>query len=219
MENISKAWDWPMVKENYFFLPCEESYYLVNRWKEKGFNKFLDLGCGLGRHSIQFAKDGFDVTGFDLSDEAVKGLNEWAENEKLNIITFKGDMVNLPFGDNTFDCIMAYHVIFHTDSKGIVKILSEIKRVLKEGGELYLTLGSKNSWSYKDSGYPKLDKNTVIKIEDGPENNVPHFYTDDINIYELLKDFELVSLKHTQSLFLNEEKHKSWHYYILVRKQ
>ena len=53
----SKAWNWNMVKgdhEKYWQEPATESYYLINRWLSQNKSDFLDLGCGLGRHTIQF---------------------------------------------------------------------------------------------------------------------------------------------------------------------
>ena len=61
---MSKEWNWELNKQNVWLNPSVESYYYVNTWKEKGFKKILDLGCGLGRHSILFAKNNFDVYWF-----------------------------------------------------------------------------------------------------------------------------------------------------------
>lgn len=149
---------------------------------------------------------------------AVKGLKEWAEKENLRITSVLGDMMNLPFEDNTFDCLLAYHVISHTDTKGIIKVISEIKRVLKAGGEFYITFCSKNAWSYKDAGFPKLDENTIVKIEDGAENNVPHFFVDAEDIKDLLKEFKLVTVRQVQDVVLAGHDYVSWHYFVLREK-
>ena len=218
MAELTKAWDWDKNKDEIWFTPSEASYFLLNRWKEKGYNRLLDLGCGRGRHSIQFAKSGFNVSSIDLSDVAVNGLNKWAGKEKLSISAALGDMVNLPFADNTFDCLLAYHVISHTDGKGIVRVISEIKRVLKAGGEFYITFCSKNAWSFRDSGYPKLDENTVIKMEDGAEYKVPHFFVDNEDIKGLLKEFRLITVRQVQDLVLDGHDYDSWHYFVLGEK-
>lgn len=218
MSEVKKAWDWDKNTDKIWFTPCEESHYLINRWKEKGFNKFLDLGCGRGRHSIQFARNGFDVSSVDLSNVAVDGLNEWASREGFKISAMVGDMMHLPYKDNTFDCLLAYHVISHTDSKGIVKVISELRRVLKPKGEFYISLCSKNSWSFKEAGYPRLDDNTVIKIEDGAENNVPHFYVDDAVIRELFHDLKFITVRQVQDVVLDGHDYVSWHYFILGEK-
>lgn len=65
----SKAWDWGIIKDGddrrrIWLEPAIESYYLIDRWKGQGKKDFLDLGCGLGRHTIQFAKADFITYGF-----------------------------------------------------------------------------------------------------------------------------------------------------------
>ena len=55
----SKGWNWNIVKEDFEEVwknPSIESFYLVNRWKSQDKKDFLDLGCGLGRHSILLEK-------------------------------------------------------------------------------------------------------------------------------------------------------------------
>ncbi len=214
METISKAWDWDKTSNPIWFTPSEESYYLISRWREKGFERFLDLGCGRGRHSIQFAKVGFDVCAADLSETATSGLRESAKKEELSIDTIVCDMLQLPYKDSSFDCMLAYNVISHTDSNGIKTILSEIKRILKDGAEFYITLISKNAWSYQKAGFPRIDDHTVIRIEDGPENNVPHFFVDAAAIKELFADFNLISVKQVQEVIVNGSDYDSWHFFI-----
>lgn len=220
MNGISKPWDWTKNAQDFWNEPAEESYYLAHRWKGKGYARFLDLGCGLGRHSLLFAANGFRVDSFDLSEVAIDGLKETcARSGVANIACATGDMAELPYPDGAFDCLLAYHVISHTDTRGIARIIGEIKRVLKGGGEFYLTLCSKKSWSYREAGYPKLDDNTVIKVEDGPENGIPHFYSDEESIAGLFKDFSLARVRHVQDILFGGTALKdSWHYFILGTK-
>jgi ubiquinone/menaquinone biosynthesis C-methylase UbiE len=220
MKQISKAWDWAKNSQDIWNQPSEESYYLLNRWKNKEFSYFLDLGCGLGRHSLLFAQAGFNVNSFDLSAEAISDLKKKsAECGLSNLVCAMGDMNELPYADGSFDCLLAYHVISHTDSRGIKKILGEIKRVLKPSGEFFLTLCSKNSWSFQQAGYPKHDENTIIKVEDGPENGIPHFYSDEETVRELFKDLRLLNVKHVKDIAINGTELKdSWHYFILGQK-
>ncbi len=203
--SISKSWDWSAEnrsienrsseKNDIWLISCEESHYLAYRWKEAGFRQLLDFGCGLGRHSIFFAKNGFRVSAFDLSVDGVQHLKEWADKEGLGIDAQIGDMLQLKYPADSFDCIFAYHVISHTDTAGIKLVINEIKRVLKCGGEFFLTLCSKDTWSYAMAGYPRLDGNTVVKTADGPEKGIPHFYADLDDVLELFSDFTLPLVK------------------------
>lgn len=210
-----KAWDWTKTDNSIWFQPSEDSYYLLNRWKNKSFSSILDLGCGLGRHSYFFAENGFNVSAIDLSEEAIAIVNRNSNEKNLKIESFVSDMINLPFEENSFDCLIAYHVISHTTSEGIEKIISEMKRVLKPDGEFFITLCSKNAWSFKDAGFPVHDENTVIRIEDGPENGIPHFYADNEIILNLFDKENLIFVKHTQDQIVNGKDYGSWHYFIL----
>ena len=58
---------------------------LVEQHIPAGETVLLDFGCGLGRHAVFFAKSGFSVSAFDLSREGVARLDEWKEQEGLDI--------------------------------------------------------------------------------------------------------------------------------------
>jgi SAM-dependent methyltransferase len=218
MQVTHKPWDWSKNNQESWLIPADESWYLLNRWKQRGFRDFLDLGAGLGRHSLQFAEQGFLVHALDLSESAMNGLSAMAREKNLPITTATGDMDKLPYISDKFDCAIAYHVISHTDTLGIQKTIAELARVLRDGGEYFLTLCSKKTWSYERAGFPRVDDNTVIKIEDGPENGIPHFFADDEEIVKLLKRENLISVKHTQETIIDGKDYGSWHYFILGRK-
>ena len=217
----SQGWDWKIVKhdfKNVWTTPSVESFYLVNRWKSLDLNNFLDLGCGLGRHSILFGKNGFNVNAFDISEEALAKTKAWAEGENLTFTYKQGDMLDLPYDDNSMDCILCRNVISHTDTEGIKKVVSELKRVLKDNGECYLTLCSKDTWGFRQD-WPMVDPNTKLCMQDGPEYKVPHFYADYELIKELFKEFEIVLINHIGEFFEKEDGcHESYHYHLLIKK-
>lgn len=220
----SKGWNWNIVKgshADFWKTPSAESFYLANRWQNLEFKDFLDLGCGLGRHAILFGKDGFAVSCFDISEEAINRTKVWAESENLAFDYKVGDALNLPFNDNSFDAILSFHVINHTDTTGMRKIASEIYRVLRPGGECYLTLGSKDTWGWKETDWPLIDENTKLRQEDGPENNVPHFYADYDIIQDIFGIFEIIDVHQLEEFLRNKTTNKirkSWHYHVLLRK-
>ena len=211
---VSKAWDWGQGAAPIWLTPSEESYCCAQKWKEQGVRSVLDFGCGLGRHAVYFVKQGFAVSAFDLSEEGVAHLKKWAEEENLSIDACVADMMRLPYPDNRFDAAYLYHVISHTDSAGIRAILSELTRVLRPGGRVFLTLCSKESRSYRDAGYPKLDENTVVKTGGGPEDGIPHFYVSLDEIFPLLADYEIERIRHTNDCYSGGTRLDSWHYFI-----
>lgn len=218
----SKGWNWEIVKkekEEIWKNPSIESYYLLNRWKSQNKKYFLDLGCGLGRHSILFGKNGFNVSCFDISTEAINRTKKWAEKENLKFDYKVGDMIKLPYNNEQFDCIYCRNVISHTDTEGMEKIIKEIERVMKHDGECYFTLGSKDSWGFKQEDWPLVDENTRLRMEEGPEYRVPHFYADYDLVKKLVKDFKIIDIH--QEINYHEKQNcttKSYHYHILIHK-
>ena len=222
MEMIkSKGWNWKIVKDDPNSIwknPSIESYYLLNRWSSLKMKNFLDLGCCLGRHTILFAQNNLKVSCFDISKDAIDRTRKWCEEENLKCDYKVGDMINLPYKDNEFDCILCRNVISHTDTEGMKVIINELKRVLKKDGECYLTLGSKDSWGFKQENWPLKDQNTRIRMEEGPEYKTPHFYADYNLCKELFKDFEIITIYQVIDYFEDNGKLlDSYHYHLLIK--
>ena len=219
----SKAWDWQKVKgdhEKYWLEPDMVVYYLTDRWQKNDKKIFLDLGCGLGRHINFFAKQGFKTSGFDLSDDAINRARDYAASENLDVDFKVGDMLNLPYADESFNAILCMNVISHTDTDGMRKIIDELYRVLEKDGECYFTLGSKDTWGFKQD-WPVVDENTKLRQENGPENNIPHFYADYDLIYELFNNkFDILKIfQRTDYHFVKGKRGESVHWHCLVKKK
>lgn len=101
-------------------------------------SKVLDIACGAGRHSLELARRGFDVTGFDLSEfligEAKKSLKS-AEEKNLNAKFLIKDMRNFNF-KNSFDIavnIFTSFGYFDNDEENF-SVIKNVSRSLKRGG-------------------------------------------------------------------------------------
>lgn len=219
--SITKEWDWSKNTDRYWLSPCVESAYLAETWSGKGFRDFLDVGCGLGRHSVYMASHGFDVKAVDLSAFGVAQTLEWAKRDGLKVDAKVSNMLSLGYDDCSFDCAMAYNVIYHTDSAGFVTALGEINRVLRPGGELFLTLISKNTYGFINADEKKkIDENTVAFDEIEAGENVPHFFVDAADITRLFAgwDFALAP-KEWCDYNMQKPEFFSKHWSMLVRKR
>ncbi|MBN1436066.1 MAG: class I SAM-dependent methyltransferase [Sedimentisphaerales bacterium] len=74
-------------------------------------SQVLDLCCGQGRHSLELARRGFQVVGYDLSDTLLDHSRSVAQAEGLNVEFVKGDMRELPYTDQ-FDGIFNFYTAF-----------------------------------------------------------------------------------------------------------
>jgi len=185
-------------------------------WREAGHKDLLDLGTGLGQNAIYFAKQGFNVSAIDISDYAVQYVNNWAKIEGLTVKAEAGDMHCLPYPQSSFDCVYAYHVVSHTDSVGVRNVISEIERVLKPGGEVYLSFSSKESAEFTDNWWPKYDENTLISQNEA-ELGIPHFYANLNDIKQLLSNFSINRIKHTEHCVIHnssDDRPKQMFFYV-----
>src|SRR5690606_32541738 len=65
----------------------------------------LDLCCGVGRHAVEFARRGFDVTGLDISPTFLDVARQKATDAGVRVAWVKGDMREIPFQDR-FDLVV-----------------------------------------------------------------------------------------------------------------
>lgn len=96
--------------------------------------KFLDLGTGPGTQAIQLSKLGFDVTGTDLSENAIKKAKNLSS--KVNFVT--DDFLNSKLPQNEFDFIFDRGCFHIFDIDQIENYVNQIKRILVDNGILFL---------------------------------------------------------------------------------
>jgi ubiquinone/menaquinone biosynthesis C-methylase UbiE len=101
--------------------------------------KVLEIGCGIGTDSVEYAKHGAKVTAIDLGQDQVHltKLNFELRNLKYDEIS-TGNVENLKFEDETFDLVYCFGVIHHT--LDMQKAIDEIYRVLKKDGEAIIMI-------------------------------------------------------------------------------
>lgn len=81
--------------------------------------KILDAGCGEGVLVEEYRSKGYSIEGIDLNYES-----EYVK---------RGNILNMPYPDNTFDVVLCLDVFEHIDFKDQPACLKEIKRILRPG--------------------------------------------------------------------------------------
>jgi ubiquinone/menaquinone biosynthesis C-methylase UbiE len=105
--------------------------------------KVLEVGCGAGIDSAEFARNGAHVTAVDFTDNAISLTKKTFAEAGLNAEVMKCDARNLEFPDKTFDVVYSFGVLHHIAE--VDDVLAEIVRVLKEGGEGIFMVYNKDS--------------------------------------------------------------------------
>lgn len=97
----------------------------LSKYKPKG--NLLDIGCATGVFLDMARKEGFNVSGVELSEYAAKYAKE-----KFNLNVFNGKLEESKFKKGAFDVITMWDFIEHVTDPG--SILSKAKELLKEDG-------------------------------------------------------------------------------------
>ncbi len=169
------------------------NYYNVN---DRAKIKFLELGSGTGANIVYLAKEGFDATGIDGSKVGVDRTKKRLATENLSARLFIGDVVSLPFDDQSFDCVIDNECIYANSFAESKKIISETCRVLRKGGKFY----SKTfmTGTYGDGNGEKFgnEKNTYSRIREGALRKDYGLirFTDKDEIQELYGVFDIESV-------------------------
>ena len=130
-----------------------------NAYKGK---RLLEVGCGVGIDLIRFSRDGAVVTGVDLAEKAIELARK---NFELNGIGGSLRVMNgehLEFQDSSFDVVYAHGVIQYTADAQ--RMIDEIYRVVKPGGEAIMMVYNKYSWLNFLSKLMKVE----LEHEDAP---------------------------------------------------
>jgi SAM-dependent methyltransferase len=138
--------DWfdsPLYEKLYANRNEDEASLLADLIKDEipinQYPDILDLGCGRGRHSITLAERGYEVTGVDLSEEAIKKAQSKAKEKNLDNVLFKiGDMRNpLPGQFSAVVNLFTTFGYFLDDSENI-QVLKSISTMLRKNGLLLI---------------------------------------------------------------------------------
>jgi len=106
----------------------------------------LEIGCGAGIDSAEFARNGAMVTSTDLTRRGAELTRDLLQETSLPVKVIQSDAKNLPFKNETFDCVYSFGVLHHFPEIEIA--LAEIHRVLKPGGQVMVMLYHRDSLLY-----------------------------------------------------------------------
>ena len=137
-DNIADDWN------NYRKHPPKDSVkFLENK---RGI--ILDLACGSGRN---FIKINGIIIGLDFSTRMLRLSRNKIKNDTPSVFLAAGDAVHLPFKDNIFDNILfsnSFHCVKWNHRE---KVLREIKRVSKNGAQIYISVWNRDQPRFETS--------------------------------------------------------------------
>jgi SAM-dependent methyltransferase/uncharacterized protein YbaR (Trm112 family) len=104
---------------------------------------FLEIGCNWGRWCIAAARSGYHVFGIDPSLKGIRAARRVAKQLNVDATYVVGDGRYLPLPDASVDQAFSYSVLQHLSKEHVRLTLTEIRRVLKPGGNCLAQLPNK----------------------------------------------------------------------------
>ena len=101
--------------------------------------RVLDLCCGQGRHAVELAHRGLQVTGLDLSEHLLSLAQRRADEAGVQVEFVRRDMRDLPW-ENEFDAVLNLFTSFgylETEEED-QRVLAAVARALRPGGRLFI---------------------------------------------------------------------------------
>lgn len=144
----------------------------------------LELGCGSGKTLAAMSGRGWNVVAMDISVEAVKLSRTVVPNVSLIL----ADARHLPFLNEAFDAVFAFHVTGHLPIEGRRIIASEATRVLRNGGKLFF-----REFGADDMRAGKGEEIEPCTFRRG-EGVITHYFTED-EVAGLFPDLKPLSIQ------------------------
>jgi len=192
-EDQQKHWDSTYAQTDFFGAePSELGISALELFRKEQVRNVLEIGCGQGRDTWFFVRNGLEVIALDYSETGVCQMQERAKDMKVqNQITLKvhDARLGIPLADDSVDAIFS-HMFFcmELSENQLESIFEECLRVLRPGGI--------NLYSVRNEHDPHYRK-FVPKGEDmyqNPMGFVVHFF-DPERIKRLAEGYELMYMK------------------------
>ena len=177
--------------ERFGLEPSVSAVKALKIFKEKKINNIIELGAGLGRDSIFFAKNKIKTEALDYSESGIEIINHKIKKDNLsNYISTKLFDVRktLPFKDSSIEACyshMLYCMALTTND--LKKLNNEIQRILKPDGINIYTVRHTNDGDFK---------NGIHRGEDLYENDgfIVHYFSKE-KVNSFLNGFKNISLE------------------------
>ncbi len=168
-----------------------QNYYQVENRRAV---KILEIGCGPGAGPSWFiAREGFAFSGIDGSQSAIDKARRRFLDNGLEGDFVCGPINTLPWGDETFECVVDVACLQHNSEADTGEIIREVYRVMKTGGRHFSLTSKDTCWG--DGTGLRVDETSYREVTEGPFSGmgIVRFATREslIRLYEGCRELNL----------------------------
>jgi 2-polyprenyl-3-methyl-5-hydroxy-6-metoxy-1,4-benzoquinol methylase len=129
----------------YLVEPHIPAFAEFERWQGK---RVLEVGCGIGTDTVNFARAGADVTAVELSSESLRIAAQRAEvmdvADRIRFVQANAEELSAALPGESYDLVYSFGVVHHTPHPE--RALAEIRSLAAPGGTLKLMVYHRHSW-------------------------------------------------------------------------
>jgi 2-polyprenyl-3-methyl-5-hydroxy-6-metoxy-1,4-benzoquinol methylase len=129
----------------YFVEPHIPAFAEFERWEGK---RVLEVGCGIGTDSINFARAGAELTAVELSSESLRIAAQRADvmgvADRIQFVQANAEELTATLTDEPYDLVYSFGVVHHTPRPE--RALAEMRTLVAPGGTLKLMVYHRRSW-------------------------------------------------------------------------
>jgi len=130
--------------------------FIIKTLELTGKERILDLACGYGRHSLEFARQGFSVTGVDITEAYIDDAKRCAKELSVDALFIQSDIRDIAFREE-FDVVLNLAdgaIGYLEDDKENLKIFDIVSTALKPGGKHFMDVCNRE---YAERNFPKTN--------------------------------------------------------------
>ncbi|MEP7109588.1 MAG: class I SAM-dependent methyltransferase, partial [Ferruginibacter sp.] len=177
----------------------KEASFLVDVMNITRGDSVLDIPCGTGRLSLNLAKKGINLTGVDISEEFIKGLNQKVKEENLPVHVIQGNILSLELKGRFDGAFCLGNSFGYFDYEGMKTFIKKVAACLKPGARFVI-----NSGMVAESILPGIPKEKIYTIDD--------FTMQVNNAYFVTGSYMISRLKYTRNNHTEEHSYKHYVY-------
>lgn len=113
--------------------PNEACYQVLRLMPPTKHLRLLDVGCGEGKDAVFFARNGYNVSAFDISDADIEKTRRLAEQVGVQVNVFKADILDYRL-DTHYDIIFSSGVLHYIKPQYRKEIVDNYKQFTNESG-------------------------------------------------------------------------------------
>ncbi len=186
-------------KRKYFIEPHIPEFAQFSKWKGK---KVLEIGCGIGTDTINFARAGAKVTAVEISRKSLnlakKRAKVYGLENRVKFYLANAEELSKVVPVMPYDLIYSFGVVHHTPRPG--EVIKEIKKYIHNNTIIKIMIYHRYAWKVLwillklgKGAFWKMDELIAMNSEAATGSPVTHIYSKD-QVKKLLRGFKIESM-------------------------